>query len=516
MQLESKLLFIRADANTRMGTGHLMRCLALAQAWKVRGGQATFITACESDGLRQRLSDEGFQVITLVRSYPEPTDWETTSQVLAEHSDAWVVLDGYHFGLAYQRQIKEAGHRLLVIDDTAHVDHYYADVVLNQNINAEWLHYSREPYTRLLLGTRYVLLRSEFLAWQEWQRAIPKVARKVLVTLGGGDPDNQTLKVIQALQQVDVNGLEAVVVVGSSNPHFRELQSAVCNSQFAIRLVQNVTNMPELMAWADVAVSAGGGTCWEMAFMGLPSVILMLAENQRGIAEGLDTLGTALNLGWYAEINASDLAQALRILMSSLVRRKAMSEKGRHLVDGAGTNRVVSVINEAIQAFPAADHLQVRRACFQDAELLWQWANDPIVRANSFRPEAISLDEHIEWYKGKLTSSDTRIWILELNRVPVAQIRYDRVHMVIAEISFSVVCDYRGRHLGTRALVLTSGMACRELGVKRLRGIVFSSNEVSVRAFTKAGFECVGQEQVSDKLCRILIQECSETIAEVL
>ena len=509
-------VLIRADASAKIGTGHLMRCLALAQGWRAQGGQGTFITACESGGLLQLLSDEGFRAITLERSYPDPADWEITSQALAAHSDAWVVLDGYHFDPAYQRQIKEAGHRLLVIDDTAHLDHYYADMVLNQNINAERLHYSCDPNTHLLLGTRYVLLRSEFLTWRGWQREIPQVARKVLVTLGGSDPDNQTLKVIQALQQVNVDGLEAMVVLGASNPHFCELQSAVRNSQFAIRFVQNVTNMPELMAWADIAVSAGGSTCWEMAFMGLPTAILELAENQRGVAEGLDSRGVALNLGWYAEVSELNLTKALKTLMPNPARRKAMSEEGQRLVDGTGTDYVVSSMDKLAQSGPLTDHLRVRSACFQDAELLWRWANDPSVRANSFHPEAIPLDEHIEWYKEKLTSSDTRIWILELDQVPVAQVRYDRVDTDTAEIDFSVVPDYRGRGLGTRALVLTSGMAYKNLGVKSLKGVVFSANEASVRAFAKADFECVGQKQVSDKLCNIFVRECSETVGEVL
>jgi UDP-2,4-diacetamido-2,4,6-trideoxy-beta-L-altropyranose hydrolase len=321
-----------------------MRCLALAQGWKAQGGQVTFITACQNSDLRQRLSEEGFRVITLERSYPDPADWEVTSQALAAHSDAWVALDGYHFDPAYQHQIKEAEHRLLVIDDMAHLDHYYADVVLNQNINAERLYYSCEPYARLLLGTQYVLLRSEFLAWWGWQRVTTDVAHKVLVTLGGGDPDNQTLKVVQALQRVDVDELEAVVVVGASNPHFRELQSAVRNSRFAIRLVRNVSNMPELMAWADVAVLAGGSTCWEMAFMGLPTVVLVLAENQQGIAAGLDEAGVVLNLGSYTEVSIAQVANTLVGLLEDQGLRRQMSQRGKELVDGLGSERAVKFL----------------------------------------------------------------------------------------------------------------------------------------------------------------------------
>ena len=334
-------LLIRADANVKIGAGHVMRCLALAQAWKAHGGQAIFITACESDTLRRRLLDEGFQVVMLERSHPNPADWERTSQVLAKHPGAWVVLDGYHFDSAYQRRIKEVGHPLLVIDDMAHLDHYYADIVLNQNINAEELRYSCEPHTRLLLGTRYALLRSEFQPWRGWQRESPEIARKVLVTLGGGDPANVTLKVVRALGQMDVDALEAVVVAGASNSHFQELESAARSSKFIVRLVRNITNMPELMAWADVAVSAGGSTCWEFAFMGLPAVVLELAANQQGIAAGLDEAGVALDLGWHTKVSIVQIAKRLSGLLENCSLRLQMSQQGRVLVDGVGSDRVV-------------------------------------------------------------------------------------------------------------------------------------------------------------------------------
>ena len=343
------LLLIRADANARIGTGHLMRCLALAQGWKARGRQATFITACESEGLRHRLSDEDFQVITLEQSHPNPADWGATSQALAAHPGAWVVLDGYHFDPAYQRQIKETGHRLLVIDDMAHLDHYYADLVLNQNINAERSRYSCELYTHLLLGTRYVLLRSEFLAWREWQREVPQVARKVLVTLGGSDPNNQTLKVIQAMQQIAVDGLEAVVVVGASNPHFQELQSVARNSQFTIRLVRNVADMPELMAWADVAISAGGSTCWEMCFMQVTGLLLVTVDHQWDVADGLEGEGVFQCVGWWENVSGQEIATKLGKLMRNAARRARMSTRGRQLIDGKGIERLLVTVTRLTQ-----------------------------------------------------------------------------------------------------------------------------------------------------------------------
>jgi len=278
-------LLLRADASETIGTGHVMRCLALAQAWQDTGGRVVFLMATEAPAVEARLQSEGMEVIHLPVQPGSRDDAIQTADLARRVGADWVVVDGYHFGADYQRTIRGLGLHLLFIDDHGHADHYSADLVLNQNIHAhEGIYKNREPYTRLLLGTRYVLLRREFLKWRGWKREIPEVARKVLVTMGGSDPDNVTLKVIQALQQVDVDGLETIVVVGGGNPHYEELQSSVQESRFPVLLESNVTNMPELMAWADVAVSAGGSTSWELAFMGVPALVLILANNQRSIA----------------------------------------------------------------------------------------------------------------------------------------------------------------------------------------------------------------------------------------
>jgi UDP-2,4-diacetamido-2,4,6-trideoxy-beta-L-altropyranose hydrolase len=342
-------LLIRADANAEMGTGHLMRCLALAQAWQDRGGQAVFVTACDSDGLLERLRKEGFQIVQLEKTYPAPGDWETTSRVLADHPDSWVVLDGYQFDSSYQRNIKETGHRLLVIDDTAHLDHYYANILLNQNIHAEQLDYTCQPDTRLLLGTQYVLLRREFSPWRNWKREIPDVARKVLVTLGGGDPDNVTLKVIRALQLVDVDGLEAVVVAGASNQHYQELESAIHNAALDIRLVRNVSNMPELMAWADLAVSSGGSTCWELAFMQAPALLLVVMDHQWNVVNYLDSENVLCSLGWWGSVSDKEIAAQLENLAKSALQRAQMCVKSYHLVDGNGPERVLRGIADLMK-----------------------------------------------------------------------------------------------------------------------------------------------------------------------
>ena len=336
-----KTLIIRADASNQIGAGHVLRSLALAQAWKDGGGHAIFVMAMESSMIEARLKSEGMEVAHLSTQGGSADDAIQTIRLARKKGAIWVVLDGYQFGVDYHRIIKDAGLRLLFIDDNGLSQAYYADIVLNQNLHAhQGLYLNIEPYALILLGNRYVLLRREFLKWRGWRRQIPEVAHKVLVTLGGGDQDNMTLKVINALKKVDISDLDVKIVVGPSNTHIETLQKASLFAPCSMRILHNVPDMPELMAWADVAISAGGSTCWELAFMGLPNVTLVLAENQRDIAEGLNKAGVAVNLGWHDQVSTDELVVALGSLLRSFEQRRHMSQLGTSLVDGMGVDRV--------------------------------------------------------------------------------------------------------------------------------------------------------------------------------
>jgi UDP-2,4-diacetamido-2,4,6-trideoxy-beta-L-altropyranose hydrolase len=341
---------IRADASTQMGTGHVMRCLALAQAHLAVGCPVTFLLGKGSPNLAQRLQNEGIQVIEMLEPWGSETDAQQTIQLAEAVVADWVAVDGYHFGADYQKWLKDAGLRVLVLDDYGHASHYWADVVLNQNITAEeGLYPSREPYTKLLLGTRYVLLRQEFWQWRNWQRQIPLEASKVLVTLGGSDPDNVTLTVIQALQKVEVAGLEAVVVVGGSNPHYGELAQVVKGWEGSITLKQNVTNMPELMAWADLAITAGGSTCWEIAFMGIPSLMIAIAANQKESVLKIGKLDLALVLEFCEKNIENELPLEMNNLITLPQKDYAkMSQNLKKLVDCDSNKRIIGALQNLL------------------------------------------------------------------------------------------------------------------------------------------------------------------------
>jgi len=340
-----KTLIIRADADKDMGTGHLLRCLALGQAWKDAGGEILFLTRCTHENLLRRIGGERFRVFPLTESAPS-FDAREEESLLGRHPGSWFVLDGYHFDSSFQRRLKTMGARLLVIDDMADLPFYHADLVLNQNIHAADLSYPCGPETRFLRGPRYALLRREFLGWKGWKREIPERARRILVTLGGSDPHNATLKVIRALKGIDLPGLEVSVVVGATNPNREEIGKEMAPLAPAFRLLNAVEDMGRWMAWADMAISAGGSTVWEMAFMGLPNLVLVLAENQFPIAERMGQEGISLPLGWADPLSSDEVEAAARRLALSPGKRREMAERGRGLVDGLGAGRVAAELEQ--------------------------------------------------------------------------------------------------------------------------------------------------------------------------
>ena len=354
-----KNLIIRADADTRMGTGHIMRCIALAQAWQDQAGRVTFLSHCESESLQERIINEGFEFIPIERSHPDPIDLKKTLSIVSNltsqsnHSNRtnstntpWLVLDGYHFTSDYHKTIRENSCRLLVIDDMAHLDHYYADILLNQNINASNLNYSCDKDTVKLLGCEYILLRREFLKYKKFKRNIPNKAKKILVTMGGADLDNTTVKIIRALNSLNDREIEVKIVAGPTNPNIKSLESELSRTPFTSCLLHSTNDMPELMTWSDIAISAGGSTCWELFFMGLPTISIITAENQRLNTEKLEKLGCLLSIFNNNQFCENDFAKKIEACFSDKEWRQEVSNKAINLVNGYGSRRVINSINE--------------------------------------------------------------------------------------------------------------------------------------------------------------------------
>jgi UDP-2,4-diacetamido-2,4,6-trideoxy-beta-L-altropyranose hydrolase len=336
-------LFIRTIAGRRTGSGHAMRCLALAQAWRRSGGICRFLVNAEARAFLNARLPRRCTAVTVAAATGSDADAAFCGRLAARARAACVVVDGYDFGPRFQRRLKRTAPRTLVVDDNGDRAAYAADWVLNQNVHASRRFYGRKlDGSRLLAGPRYALLRPEFR--RTARRRHPMRATRLLVLMGGSDPVDATRKVIDALALSRTPGLRAVVVVGTLNRRLPELRERARRLGVRAEFESNCRRISARMARAHFCVSAAGSTVWELLRMGVPTVLLPIAGNQVRIARDLHRRRLAMNLGWHARVSAVALARAIDRLAASPARRRAISERGRLLVDGRGADRVVRII----------------------------------------------------------------------------------------------------------------------------------------------------------------------------
>jgi UDP-2,4-diacetamido-2,4,6-trideoxy-beta-L-altropyranose hydrolase len=336
------MLLIRADAGAGVGAGHLMRCLALAEAWIEKGGAAVVAVPTDiPDGLAARVASIG-AAVERVPAGPDDAGW------LIRRSNAlsarWIVIDGYRFGASYLAAVSEAGVPVLVLDDDARHPAYPAQLILNQNLHARAEDYRGKFNETLLLGPSYALIRSEFREISAWERPIPAVASKVLVTLGGADPGGHTARLIDAFRLLgggDATHKPSVrVVVGAANPRLESLRATVAELP-GVEILSDVRDMGEQMRWCDLALSASGSTVWELALFGTPMLLATASKVEEPVARSMADTGAALHLGRLDDVDVERLATRLDQILGDAALRGRLRDATARLVDGQGAGRVV-------------------------------------------------------------------------------------------------------------------------------------------------------------------------------
>lgn len=336
-------VLIRADSDPIMGTGHVMRALALAQSLVAEGAEVSLACAQIDAPIADRVRAQGLQLTCASVVPGSVADVTWTAALCAGLGCEWVVTDGYAFTDEFQNGVHARGLRQLVIDDYGHCDSYLCELVVNQNSYAsEALYPRRAPTTELLLGTRFALLRREFFAAPQPVGSVPAHARRIVVTMGGADPVNATATLLSALQALPDPSLQARVIVGAANPRATELEHK--NRDARIEVLRQVTDMPAMMRWAQLAIAGAGTTTWELAFMGVPTLLVILAENQRRVAESMQAEGAAVNLGWHHALQPDAVARTLASVCADAEARGRMAARGQSLVDGRGGQRVFAAM----------------------------------------------------------------------------------------------------------------------------------------------------------------------------
>jgi UDP-2,4-diacetamido-2,4,6-trideoxy-beta-L-altropyranose hydrolase len=330
-------VLIRADGGAGIGLGHVTRCLALAGALRAKGAEVTFLTSGDDDGVLAKIKAAGCGVETL----PKGGDEDDAIAYLLKRAAKpdLVVLDSYRVELKHQLALKTAGLKLLAFDDSG-AGRFAADFVLNSSLAARAGNYSLDAGARLLIGPNYALLRPEFLAAAERP---PEAGTRLLVTMGGSDPAGLTREVWRLLDALP-GEFSLDLLVGAAYPDPGALKKHVSSARHPTVVHHDPADVPGLMRRAAFAVSAAGGTCWELACLGVPAVLLVTADNQRGVADGLRAAGFAVSLGAARPFPAGELRAAVASLLTDGPRRAAMAAAGRKLVDGKGAGRVAEAV----------------------------------------------------------------------------------------------------------------------------------------------------------------------------
>lgn len=344
-----------------------MRCLTLANALRDRGADCTFVCRPHEGHLIATIRKHAFEVRALPQLTTQPeaihrhnpvgqydqwlgTDWQTDvcqTHSMLGNSISLLVIDHYALDIRWESCFRGSAQQIMVIDDLANRQHD-CDLLLDQNLGSQKTNYLSLTPTgaQLMVGEQYAMVRNEFIEKRNYSltRRRSSTPRKILVSLGGVDSDNITLKVLKTLDQCSFSSpIDVTVVLGPTAPWREEVTFKAENAKHPTHVLSSVDNMADVMADADIAIGAAGSSSWERCTLGLPTLMVVLADNQRVVADQLSSAGAAwlLNL---TDNFSEDVNRVMNTLLTDFDVRSSMIEKASTVCDGSGIERVVDTI----------------------------------------------------------------------------------------------------------------------------------------------------------------------------
>lgn len=482
-------VLIRSDASPTIGSGHIARLLPLARTLRQQGSHVAFACRLLPEHRLESLAAEGYETFALPDRYPDEDPqqaiesmlpWQADIDALAQALDNrpafdWIIVDHYGLDHHWQTAARRWAARIAAVDDLA-TRTYDVDLLLNQNLSGTPEAYVSllAPGCQTLLGPGFAMLRDEFCG--------PAIetkpqAKRVLVNFGGFDVAMQTHHAMLAL--ADFHELEVDFVAGAANPAWEQMQAMASNHP-NWRLHSFVSDFHRLMTEADLFVGAGGGTSWERAAMGLPTICIAVSNNQLANGEAMAACGAHVYLGPREQVSVDQLRQAIGFVAGNRGLRQSLAERSRQLVDGRGAQRVAAALAGAV--------LQLRPATLDDAQLLFDGRNAEAVRRWSLETGAIEWQSHQNWLTSSLSNHQRLLLIAEADDGPVGVLRYD-LSGLEAEVSIYL---FEGRFgLGWGRAVLARGEAFVTTHWPHLQTLVaqvLPANKPSLKVFSEAGF----------------------------
>lgn len=342
-----KVLF-RADASIKIGTGHIMRCLTLAHLLKNEGARAVFVCSEIPGNLIEFIRQEGFEVFPIIDKLNHFQDASATFKIAESEKADLIIVDHYSLNVEWEAILRNGLFKIMVIDDLANREHD-CDILLDQNyfLNYERRYEGLVPRScRTLLGPSHLLLRPEFYETQVVRQRENGI-NNLLIFYGGSDPTNETVKALIALSDIELTNLHIHVVVGESNQEKDHIQY-ICKEK-NYHFYKQIDYIADLMGRADLALGAGGVTMWERCFLGLPSIVTIVAENQKESSEAAAAFGAVWNLGWHEAVKGSNIVDILKRALKSPKSLQEMSNKAKQLTHAKQIHKIHPVVEAILE-----------------------------------------------------------------------------------------------------------------------------------------------------------------------
>lgn len=470
-------IHFRADGNSTIGLGHIIRSVALADMLK-DDFNCQFLIQDPSDEISSSILKAGYGL----RKLPITKDYAAEAAIIVESyisKGDIVVLDGYNFDINYHRQIRKKGAMLVCIDDL-HEQEFEADAIINHSEGILPSDYKAPFYTRFFLGSRYALLRNPFVIASKEQRDITNL-NTFFVNLGGADPENVTLSVLQKLDEI-ASVKKIHVVLGGAYLHKNTLESYMTSSKVKLHFNLTAEKMCELMQDSQVAVCSASTVACEYSAVGGILLIIKTVENQKLMYDFLVKKG---------------LAADFKDLQNVLAERDfAMIKNQRNYFDGNSPLRLKQVFKNLL----LEESITIRSAQEKDAMTYFEWANDKEVRQNSINKENIKLEDHLNWFNSKIKNENHFFCIAE-NREGEAlgQVRFDKKGNETWLINFSIAGNKRGKGIGEVMLHKSMTMIKKNLNASVFTAYVNIHNIASLSIFNKLGFTRLRQERIGNE-----------------
>ena len=403
------MYIFRADASLEIGSGHIMRCLSLAEILLDRGEKVVFLCRSLPESFIELFTQKNIQLIQLYQGeFDLEKDIETTIHALYAYQQdpIYMITDHYQLDKQWESSINPHIEKMIVIDELADRQHQ-CDIIIDQNIkNRQSIYANLVPENcQILSGPKYIILHKSFQTVAKKPR---KSVKEIFICFGGIDQKGRTISILHECQYIDFSGKIVHVVAGKSNPHLNEIEVLCKKLQFQFHC--QPSNLVELMAKADFAIGAGGTMTWERIALGLPSLVFSIADNQDQQIQDCATCG----LIYAPKFGVKEHIQAL---MASPYFLQHMSKTCLSSLDTKGVQHILDHI--------IPSQIELVSACLEDAELIFSMRNHPNIRKNSIDDREISYEEHVSWFKQSLENRTRYTLLAKYKADIIGLVRFD-------------------------------------------------------------------------------------------